>query len=187
MALDAGDRTHLLRLIADLARDVPEQHAVADRFSAFVHAHPHCCERSLPMGHLTGSAWLVDRSCERVLLTHHRKLDRWLQLGGHVDGEVDIARAALREAKEESGIEGLVVEPAIFDLDRHWIPPRATEPGHWHYDVRFVVRCVGSEVFVVSDESHALAWHPITALADDPAQDESVRRMARRWLGAASR
>lgn len=133
-------------------------------------------------GHFTASSWLVDRAGTRVLLTHHRKLDRWLQLGGHADGDRDLARVALREAEEESGLEGLQVEPAMFDLDRHWIPGRGEVPGHWHYDVRYVVRAGDREAYVVSDESHDLAWREITAIAEDANADASLRRMAMKWL-----
>src|SRR4029079_3567851 len=108
-------------------------------------------------------------------------LDRWLQLGGHADGDSDLARVALREAEEESGLGDLVVEPEIFDLDCHLIPERAAEPAHHHYDVRFVVRALGSTEFVVGDESHALAWRDIGSIAADAAADESMRRMARKW------
>ena len=133
-------------------------------------------------GHFTGSAWLVDRSGARVLLTHHRKLGRWLQLGGHADGDADLARVALREAEEESGLTGLTLEPGLFDLDRHWIPARPDVPAHWHYDARFVVRAGPDEEFVVSEESLDLAWRDIPELVDDPSADESVRRMAWKWL-----
>ena len=133
-------------------------------------------------GHFTASAWLVDAAGERLLMTHHRKLDRWLQLGGHADGDRDLAAVALREAEEESGLTGLVVSPEIFDLDRHWIPERADVPGHWHYDVRYVVRATASEDFSVSDESHALAWRRIDALIEEPGIDPSIVRMARKWV-----
>jgi 8-oxo-dGTP pyrophosphatase MutT (NUDIX family) len=116
------------------------------------------------------------------LLTHHRKLDRWLQLGGHADGSGDLAEVALREAEEESGLSGLRVEAAVFDLDRHLIPARKHEAEHWHYDVRFVVHVGASEDFVVGPESHDLAWRKISELVDDDHADESVRRMAMKWL-----
>jgi 8-oxo-dGTP pyrophosphatase MutT (NUDIX family) len=123
-----------------------------------------------------------------VLLTHHRKLGLWLQLGGHADGDSDLARVALKEAEEESGLRDLALAPGIFDLDRHWIPQHREVPPHWHYDVRFVVRAYGDEeAFVVSDESHDLAWRDIAALADDPDADASVRRMARKWMLHGSR
>jgi len=164
------------------AAAVPGQAAVAGQFAAFIAAHRDCCERSLAEGHLTGSAWLVSRDGRRVLLTHHRKLGKWLQLGGHADGDHDLARVALREAEEESGLRDLVVEPELFDLDCHWIPPRKEDAGHYHWDMRYVVRATGDESFTVSDESHALAWREVRELVDEPGLDESVRRMAARWL-----
>ncbi|HZX79737.1 MAG TPA: NUDIX hydrolase [Lysobacter sp.] len=133
-------------------------------------------------GHFTGSAWLVDRSGTRVLLTHHRKLGRWLQLGGHADGDSDLGRVALKEAGEESGLDGLTLEPGLFDLDRHWIPARGDVPAHWHYDVRYVVRAGANENFVVGEESLDLAWRDVRELIADPASDESVRRMSEKWL-----
>ena len=134
-------------------------------------------------GHFTSGVWLVSADGTRVLMTHHRKLERWLQLGGHADGDTDMARVALKEAQEESGLPGLSVEgDAIFDLDRHWIPERKGVPGHWHYDVRYVVRAGRDEHYVVSEESLDLAWRPIAEVALDA--DESMRRMARKWLEA---
>ncbi|NLA66655.1 MAG: NUDIX hydrolase [Gammaproteobacteria bacterium] len=133
-------------------------------------------------GHFTASAWLVSADGRRALLTHHRKLDRWLQPGGHADGDADLARVALREAGEESGLPGLRLEGGVFDLDRHWSPERGGVPGHWHYDVRYVVRAGADERFVVGEESHDLAWLPVAAIAADPAMDASLRRMARKWL-----
>ena len=111
----------------------------------------------------------------------------WLQLGGHADGERDLRIAALKEAEEESGLRELRMEDAIFDLDRHWIPEHKDVPAHWHYDVRYVVHAQGSEAYVVSDESHDLAWRDIAQLANDEAADESVRRMAGKWLARAAR
>lgn len=137
-------------------------------------------------GHFTASALLVSADGRRTLLTHHRKLGRWLQPGGHADGEVDLARVALAEASEESGLAGLRVEGGIFDLDRHWIPGRKGVPGHWHHDVRYVVRAGADESYVVGEESHDLAWLDVEAVAADEAMDPSLRRMARKWLACRS-
>jgi 8-oxo-dGTP pyrophosphatase MutT (NUDIX family) len=138
--------------------------------------------RERASGHFTASCWLVDRTSLRVLLTHHKKLGFWLQLGGHADGERDLRIAALKEAGEESGLGELRIDDGIFDLDRHWIPEHKGVAAHWHYDVRYVVHPEGSEAYVVSDESHDLAWRDIETLANDDGADASVRRMAGKWL-----
>lgn len=151
-------------------------------FEAFLASPGPLFERAHAVGHFTGSAWVVSGDGRRTLLTHHRKLDRWLQPGGHADGDRDLARVALREAEEETGLRSLFVEQAIFDLDRHLIPARPGEPAHWHYDVRFVVRATAGEDFTVSGESHALAWRPIAEVAADASIDASLRRMADKWL-----
>jgi len=151
-------------------------------FIAFLDSSAEVFERSHAPGHFTGSAWLVSADGERVLLMHHRKLDRWLQPGGHADGDSDLARVALREAEEETGVAGLQVEGGVFDIDRHRIPARGDEPEHWHYDVRYVVRAGADERFVVNAESRALAWRPVAEVAADESLDASLRRMARKWL-----
>jgi len=163
------------------AQTCPDDEGVQG-FLQFLASAPEVFERTHAPGHFTGSAWLVSADGERVLLTHHRKLGRWLQLGGHADGDRDLARVALREAEEESGLRDLIVEQDIFDLDRHLIPARGNEPAHWHYDVRYVVRATGSEMFALSEESLELAWRPIRAIARDVQADASLRRMAQRWL-----
>ena len=160
----------------------PREAASADDFLALLDGPEDPFVRERLAGHFTASAWLVDRTGTRVLLTHHRKLGLWLQLGGHADGDSDLARTALREAEEESGLQGLQVTPGIFDLDRHRIPEHKGVPAHWHFDVRYVVHAGAHEDFVVSDESHALAWRGIASLADDDGADASLRRMAGKWL-----
>jgi len=162
----------------------PEEGEVVAHFAALLDEGAHAFERERFAGHFTASAWLVSDDGTRALLTHHRKLDRWLQPGGHADGDVDLARVALKEAEEESGLRALALLPGLFDLDRHWIPEHKGVPAHWHYDVRFVVHAGSDERFVVSDESHALAWRDIAEIAGDAGADDSVRRMARKWLAA---
>ena len=167
---------------AAYGRRHPQQATVAAEFSALLGDAVDPFLRERLAGHFTASAFLVDRSRTRTLLTHHRKLGLWLQPGGHADGDRDLRAVALREATEESGLPGLRVDPEIFDLDRHWIPEHRGVRGHWHYDVRYVVHAGESEAFVVSAESHALAWRPIHEIAEDANADASLRRMAQRWL-----
>ncbi len=182
-----GQDAALRAQLEEYARRNPEHAALADEFSTLLDDAEDPFLRSRLAGHFTGSAWLVSADGERILLTHHRKLDRWLQLGGHADGERDLAKVALTEAEEESGLGGLVLEDGeLFDIDKHWIPERKGVPGHWHYDARYVVRALGSEAFVVSEESLALAWRTVAEVAAEaiatPDGDQSLPRMAKRWL-----
>lgn len=143
----------------------------------FVSSHPDCFERHLSIGHITGSAWIVDLERSHVLLTHHRKLDRWLQLGGHSDGDPDTLAVALREGREESGLHSLrPVSSAIFDVDVHLIPARKHEPDHFHYDVRFLFEADRNLPLTISSESKDLAWVPLEQVAR-LAADVSILRM----------
>ncbi|MDE2407224.1 MAG: NUDIX hydrolase [Xanthomonadaceae bacterium] len=160
----------------------PQEAATVDLFRELLGDAENPFLRQRVAGHFTASCWLVDRAQQRVLLTHHRKLGLWLQLGGHADGQRDLHLAALREAEEESGLGGLHVVNEIFDLDRHWIPEHKGVPAHWHYDVRYVVHAGDDETYAVSEESLDLAWRDIAELADDETADPSVRRMAGKWL-----
>ena len=159
----------------------PLQTGTSEEFLNFLHTAAMPFHRENVSGHFTASCWLVSADGERVLLTHHRKLNRWLQLGGHADGDADLPAVCLREALEESGLKHLQLDPEIFDLDTHTIPARGTDPQHTHWDVRYVVRCAGAEQWRLSEESLALAWVPIMNLINE-CHDESLQRMARKWL-----
>lgn len=177
----AGNESPLHAQLSDYRRHWPQESEVADDFLALLADTHNPFVRDRLDGHFTGGVWLVSADGQRLLMTHHRKLGRWLQLGGHADGDTDMARVTLKEAEEESGLSGLEIEAGqIFDLDRHWIPERKDVPGHWHYDVRYVVHARGGEDFVVSEESLDLGWREIAPMADD--SDESLARMARKWL-----
>lgn len=177
--LDAG-RGLLLAAIHDYERRHPNEIRVIEQFRDFVVREPQCFERATIEGHITGSAWVVDDRRTHTLLTHHRKLNKWLQLGGHADGEPDILKVALTEAREESGIDDVrSLYPFIFDLDVHVIPARTNEPEHLHYDVRYAI-LAGNTNHVVGEESHDLAWVPVSQL-HDYTTEESMLRMAHKW------
>lgn len=158
----------------------PDESDMCERFLDFVRRESGCFQRSTREGHVTGSAWVVDARGSHTLLTHHRKLDKWLQLGGHADGDHDVVRVALTEAREESGITDVrLLHPEIFDLDIHVIPARMNDPEHLHYDVRYVI-LAGNTEHVVGEESHDLAWVPVEQITDFTTE-ESMLRMARKW------
>ena len=151
------------------------------RMRHFVESQPQCFERSLLEGHVTGSAWVMDADGAHVLLLHHRKLDRWLQPGGHCDGDADVLRVALREAQEESGILALrPVTTALFDVDVHWIPQRDEVPGHWHYDARFLLRAAPDAILQPNNESKDALWMPLRKAVSLP--EASLQRMARKAI-----
>jgi 8-oxo-dGTP pyrophosphatase MutT (NUDIX family) len=175
-------RKPLLQQLIAYEQAWPAEADTARRLIGFVEAHAECFERHLQPGHVTGSAWVVNPAQTHVLLTHHRKLGKWLQLGGHADGNPDMLDAALREVQEESGLKAFrPVSRNIFDIDIHLIPERKNESAHHHYDIRYAVQAVGSEAYVVSDESHDLAWVEIQTL-QQVTGEESMLRMAKKWL-----
>jgi 8-oxo-dGTP pyrophosphatase MutT (NUDIX family) len=172
----------LIRQLMDYCNCWPDEAQVAARFIEFLSANPDAFDRSLQTGHVTGSAWLVDASGLRVLLTHHKKLNKWIQLGGHADGDGDVLRVAMREAHEESGLRSIQpVSTQIFDIDVHRIPARPIEPEHLHWDVRYALRSTGTEPPSLSDESHDLRWVEIANL-NRITQEKSMLRMAEKWM-----
>ena len=151
---------------------------------AFAEAHPDCLWRTCLSGHLTGSAWVRNAGGDRGLFTLHRKLGRWLNLGGHADGDPDLAAVALREATEESGLKSVhLVSRELLDFDRHWIPERKDVPGHWHYDFRFLCQADDAEPLAISEESTDLAWLRVEdVLGRNP--EVSLRRLAAKAASA---
>ncbi|HXE71618.1 MAG TPA: NUDIX hydrolase [Candidatus Nitrosotenuis sp.] len=174
-------RTHLLQLLDAYGRTwvggllgwrdpcPASQKTLLARFRTFVQGTPGCLLRCQPEGHVTASALVASEDLEQVLLTLHRRLGKWIQLGGHADGE-PLPQAAWREAHEESGLPDLrflpyeeacgldPAPPLPFDLDIHEIPARPGEPGHLHYDVRFVMVTSLPGQIRPSAESRRLAW-----------------------------
>ena len=173
----------LLRAHAAGPLGPPEREMVDDALG-FIAAHPDCLVRTCLAGHVTGSSWIVNRERTHTLLTLHRKLGRWLNPGGHADGDPDPAAVALREAREETGLASVrLLRTGLYDFDRHRIPEHRGIPEHWHYDFRFLLEADQAEPLVISEESRDLRWVQIARVAElNPA--ESMARLVRK-LGAA--
>jgi 8-oxo-dGTP pyrophosphatase MutT (NUDIX family) len=174
------DDVELARAHVVAAQIGEDEEPVRRRILDFMADHDDVLYRTCLAGHLTGSAMVVDATATRVLLLHHAKLDRWLQPGGHADGDGNLAEVARREAEEETGIDGLqVVTPAV-DLDIHAIPRRGDEPEHVHLDVRFLVLAPPAAEVAINHESLGARW----ARPDDDAIRTSAElsRLAGRSL-----
>ena len=131
------------------------------RATAFIEQHSDCFYRELWPAHVTGSTWVVSPDRSRVLMMHHKKLDKWFQPGGHADGDGDILGVALRETVEETGMDDSqvrLVSEDVFDVDIHSIPSMHGEPQHEHIDVRFLVEIDDSLTVPGNDESHEILW-----------------------------
>ena len=185
-------RRPLLQMLARYRQVFPRETAIVDRICELVESHADCFERTCRPGHITAAAWIISADRRRCLLTHHRKLDRWLQLGGHADGQWSVEDVALREAREESGLASFDIVPIDgismpFDIDVHQIPARRDAQGnliedaHEHHDVRFLLVAHEGQEACASDESHELGWFTpdeVERLTDE----ESVLRMLRKAL-----
>lgn len=175
---------HLLKnLLEQYAPPSAKEEETKKSMLGFLVTHPDCFDRSCVSGHFTGSAWLLNRPKTHALLMHHRKLDKWLQLGGHCDGESDVLAVALKEAQEESGINGIIpISTTIFDIDLHEIPPYKETPAHKHYDIRFLLHVHTDEDFIKNEESNQLMWVPKHVSPHFPFGDESVKRLHQKWI-----
>jgi 8-oxo-dGTP pyrophosphatase MutT (NUDIX family) len=177
-------RETLITALINYQSDFAEEMAFRKDFLALLE-HPRSFFRDHLPGHITGSSWIVDTSGNFTLLTHHAKLNRWLQPGGHADGEEDVFAVALREAQEETGLQSLTNAglpsrswAGIFDIDIHIIPARKDFAEHQHYDIRFLLQASMEEPLSVTEESHALAWKAVADLPAVTQNNLSMLRMA---------
>jgi len=179
------NRRPLKNLLLNYLQKFPEEKETIYSVISFLDNDIECFERHNWSGHFTGSAWVLDRKKSAILMTHHRQLDRWLQLGGHADGNANLMEVALTEAREESGLKNFkLLSSEIFDLDIHPIPDHGETPSHHHYDIRFIMETRhGPEDIIISDESHDVAWVPldeILILNPEPALKRMLEKTRRR-------
>lgn len=155
-----------------------EESNIFGKFVEFIQSTSQCFERTHAAGHVTGSAIVVSADFQEVLLTLHAKLNMWLQLGGHADGNHLVHEVAASEVREESGLDQFSffdwqrllsnadqeapATPVPFDLDAHWIPPNSKDPGHWHYDIRYVIVAPREDTLAITSESLDLRWFQLS-------------------------
>lgn len=175
-------RSTLLKMLENYHSIDQAEQSFKKQIIEFILDNPDCFERSLSIGHITASSWLLNKDHSRALLMHHAKLDKWFQLGGHCDGDSDVAGVAIKEAQEESGINSIeVVQPSIFDIDIHLIPENKKEKAHYHYDVRFLLHVTSDEDICQNNESKELRW--IGKNRNElPTDKDSVVRMFNKWI-----
>jgi 8-oxo-dGTP pyrophosphatase MutT (NUDIX family) len=171
------DRLQLKKLLENYRTPFDEEQNFVKDFIELTD-HELAFSREKLDGHFTASAWIVNKRRTHTLMTLHRKLNRWLQLGGHADGNENLAEVAMKEAMEESGLASLrIVDVSIFDIDKHIIPANDKDQQHFHYDVRFLLEASLDEPLIISQESQDLAWIPFDAVEEMVGGEESIMRM----------
>ena len=162
-----------VRVLSDYSPGDTQQARLRDEYLDFLATHDDAMRRSCVAGHVTASTLVLSHDRREVLLTLHPKVGRWLQLGGHCeDDDATVRDAALREAREESGVDELTIGAAPVALDRHHV---GCHGGSWLLDVQYVAVAKPSASPVQSQESADLAWWPVDDLPDDA--DDALRRL----------
>ena len=167
-------RNELLSLLDQYSTSVMTESGYVARTKDFVREFEDCFHSELLPGHLTGSAWVVNPTRDRVLMLHHKKQDQWFQPGGHADRDSDIRRVALREVNEETGIapeDIRLLDDHIFDVDIHTIPASKHGPRHVHFDIRFLIEIDDAIPVPGNDESHDILW---VSLMDAPRYNNNL-------------
>ncbi len=173
---------NLIQMLENYKSDFPEENSFKVRMIAFIKKYDNCFERLLKIGHITASAWVLNKDQTKALLMHHTKLNKWFQLGGHCDGNPNVLEVAIKEAQEESGIINIQpVSHEIFDIDIHLIPENKKEEAHDHYDVRFLLKVISDEEVIQNRESKELRWISQSE-SDLPTDNPSVVRMFNKWI-----
>ncbi len=178
-----ANREQLITELHSYSSPFQEEKVCVNSFLELLSHHRAFHRDHLP-GHITASAWIVDEDKTHALLIHHAKLDKWLQPGGHADGDENVLQVATREVNEETGLTNLTqLTNGIFDIDIHPIPARKDFPAHMHYDIRFAFIASRKAELKINDESHDLKWINLEEVAAITKQNTSILRMIRKTLG----
>jgi 8-oxo-dGTP pyrophosphatase MutT (NUDIX family) len=175
----------LAELLANYHSTDPHQQECKQKMLEFLSSSSNCFSRENKVGHFTASAFVINKQSDKFLLMHHAKLDKWLQLGGHCDGDPDILSVAIKEAQEESGCREIrPISAEVFDLDIHSIPVIANIASHLHYDVRFLLQIGDDSMIKPNKESKDLKWFSVKDLL--PTKSTSILRMKEKWRSNAT-
>lgn len=171
------NKQNLLDLLDNYNPDYIEEQLFKKEIMNFLNKSSIAFGKENKEGHITGSAWIINKDKTKALLTHHFKLDRWLQLGGHTEKDEMIISSAMREAEEESGLHNIrLLNDSIFDIDVHVIPKRNDEKEHVHYDIRFLIQADENDKISISNESKNLMWVDLNKI-DEFTDSKSILRM----------
>lgn len=173
-------RQPLLHLLNCYAARFPAEVITAGQLISFVEGNRDCFERSLLKGHVTASAWVINEDRSAALLIHHLKLDKWLQPGGHCDGDPDTLQVAQKECMEETGLTTQPLSTEIFDIDIHDIPQRRDVPAHIHYDIRYLLQAMpGAGITASETETNQVLWVPFDKLTHYTTEASILRMLAK--------
>ena len=174
-----------LATLTDWTPADPVQARLREEYVDHLRTHADACTKACAPAHLTAGTLVLSSDGEQVLLNLHRKAGRWFAFGGHLEYDDDsLAAAAHREATEESGIPGLVVDPVPVHLSKHAVDFCRVDPDLprgtiWHHDVRHVAVVPAGTDPVVSDESLDVRWFPVTDVPTDEQDMLDLIRLAR--------
>lgn len=180
--LNMGTHSWLLERLSRYRAIDTEDRLSQTKIHSFVAETENCFSRNHTSGHITASAWIIDPERSSALLVHHRKLNRWLQPGGHIEDDSTVYIAARREVEEETGLRQFRNDDdEIFDVDIHRIPARKDERSHLHYDIRFLFIAEPSDSLCLSEESHDIKWFTfaeIRMLGEGRSIDRMIEKSA---------
>jgi len=172
------NRLELNEALCRYKSEFNEERYFIPRFRSLISNFSNCYSRSLESGHITASSWIINGDGSSALLIHHRKLDRWLQPGGHADGDEDVRSVATKEATEETGLSSLNAwNHLIFDLDIHIIPRYKEVKAHFHFDIRFLFMADEKEEYLNNQESKDISWYRLDEIGKIVENNQSIQRM----------
>lgn len=172
----------LEKLLSIYSPKYEEEIVYKSRMLHFIDNYENVFSRKQTHGHFTASSFLLNSDCTKFLLMHHKKLNRWLQPGGHCDDETNILSVSIKETSEESGIYDITpVSLNIFDIDIHKIPKNLRDPEHFHYDIRFLLKA-NNDRFIKNEESNELRWVELRNFDNDEYKlEKSITRMIEKY------